>query len=98
MVTWRHSTLTLTELSFRAALPVATVTEMVELGIIEPVRREPDWHFDEQVVMVLTRASRLHRDLGIDWNGVALALELLNEVENLRAENASLRQQLARFL
>ena len=98
MVSWQHSTLTLTELSHRAALPVATVTEIVELGIIEPLHREPDWSFDERVVVVLTRATRLHQDLGIDWNGVALALELLEEVKSLRTENAMLRQRLARFL
>ncbi len=35
------SRLTLTELSRRVALPVATVTEIVELGIIEPDSHDP---------------------------------------------------------
>lgn len=91
-------TLTLRELSHRVALPETTVTEIVELGIVEPAVVDDDWHFDEQVIMVVTRAARLHRDLHIDWSGVALALELLDEVESLRLENERLRQRLARFL
>lgn len=91
-------TLTLTELSRRVALPVATVNEIVEVGIVEPQVIAGDWHFDEQVILVITRAVRLHRDLDIDWGGVALALELLDEVERLRRENRQLRQRLERFL
>jgi len=91
-------TLTLTELSHRVALPVTTVTEIVKLGIVEPEVVDDDWHFDEQVITVVSRAVRLHRDLDIDWCGVALALELLDEVEALRLENEHLRQRLARFI
>jgi len=74
------------------------VVDIVEVGIIEPMQHGDDWHFDEQVVLLVTRASRLHQDLGIDWNGVALALQLLEEVESLRRENQRLRQRLERFL
>lgn len=91
-------TLTLTELSHRVALPVTTVTEIVEVGIVEPEVIGGDWHFDEQVILLISRAARLHQDLDIDWGGVALALELLDEVEQLRRENRRLRQRLARFL
>ncbi|ASK33977.1 chaperone modulator CbpM [Alloalcanivorax mobilis] len=97
MSSWQNGTLTLSELCHRVALPRTTVVEIVEVGIIEPVRHGNDWHFDEQVVLLVTRACRLHQDLGIDWNGVALALELLEEVASLRQENQRLRQRLQRF-
>ncbi|HCE40907.1 chaperone modulator CbpM [Alloalcanivorax profundimaris] len=92
------SRLTLTELSRRVALPVATVTEIVELGIIEPDSHDPHWLFDETVTVIVTRAARLHRDLAMDWSGVALALELSEENRRLRRENAALRRRLERFL
>ena len=90
--------LTLTELSRRVALPVATVTEIVELGIIEPQARDPHWLFDETVTVIVTRAARLHRALAMDWSGVALALELIEDNQRLRRENAALRRRLARLL
>ena len=34
----------------------------------------------------------------LDWPGIALALRLLDEVDELRAENRYLRQRLARLL
>ena len=91
-------TLTLTELAHQVSLPETTLTEIVELGIIEPYRVDHDWRFDEKVILVLSRASRLHRDLGIDWEGVALALELLDEIDTLREENRRLRRRLTRFV
>ncbi len=48
--------------------------------------------------MIVTRAARLHRDLAMDWSGVALALELSEENRRLRRENAALRRRLERFL
>jgi chaperone modulatory protein CbpM len=80
-------------------LPSTTVIEIVEQGIIEPVGEGPDsWSFSTQMIVVTKKAQRLHRDLGIDWSGIGLALTLLDEVEKLRAENKCLQRQLEKFL
>jgi chaperone modulatory protein CbpM len=80
-------------------LPSATVIEIVEQGIIEPVGEGPDgWFFSTQMIVVTKKAQRLHRDLGIDWSGIGLALTLLDEMEQLRAENECLQRQLEKFL
>ncbi|EJT84701.1 hypothetical protein PPS11_18714 [Pseudomonas putida S11] len=42
------------------------------------------------------RAAKLHQELELEWEGVALALELLQEVQQLRSENSMLRQRLGR--
>ncbi|WP_309137207.1 chaperone modulator CbpM, partial [Escherichia coli] len=42
--------------------------------------------------------SRLQRELELDWQAVALVLDLLSEVEQLKDENHSLRSRLERFL
>ena len=80
-------------------LPHTTVIEIVEQGIIEPTGEGPDsWSFSTQMIVVTKKAQRLHRDLGIDWSGIGLALTLLDEVEKLRIENRCLQRQLEKFL
>ena len=80
-------------------LPGTTVIEIVEQGIIEPAGEGPDsWSFSTQMIVVTKKAQRLHRDLGIDWSGIGLALTLLDEVEKLRVENKCLQRQLEKFL
>jgi len=75
------------------------VIEVVEHGIIEPEGNGPDsWTFDTQMITVTKKAYRLHQDLGIDWSGIALAISLLDEVEQLRMENDKLTRRLKRFV
>lgn len=73
--------------------------QVIELGIVEPPGNSPDdWVFDVNMLSVLRRAQRLHRQLEVSWPGIALALQLLDEVEQLQAENRRLRQRLQRFI
>lgn len=82
-----------------ADLPADCVIEIVEHGIVEPLGRTPeDWLFDAQAPVLAKRAARLHAELELEWEGVALALELLEEVQQLRSENDMLRQRLGRFV
>lgn len=74
------------------------VIEIVEHGIVQPSGRTPeDWLFDDRAPVTLKRAVKLHQELELEWEGVALALELLEEVQHLRSENTMLRQRLGRF-
>mgnify|MGYP000663432915 FL=1 len=80
-------------------LPAAFVIEIVEHGILEPQGRQPDeWLFDSAALSIARRAVKLHHELQMEWDGVALALDLLEELEQVRAENRMLRQRLGRFL
>lgn len=59
---------------------------MVEEGIIDPLGGEPaQWRFKAVSIGRVRRARRLEQDLGVNLAGVALALDLLDEVERLRA-------------
>ncbi|TRX76298.1 chaperone modulator CbpM [Pseudomonas mangiferae] len=74
------------------------LVEIVELGILEP--REPDvepWSFDETALILARRAVRLKQDFELDWPGIALAIRLLDELEQVKRENRRLRQRLERF-
>ena len=82
-----------------AGIPATYVIEIVEHGIIEPQGRTPDvWRFEDYELAIAQRATKLHHDLEMEWEGVALALDLLEEVQQLRAENQRLKQQLGRFV
>jgi chaperone modulatory protein CbpM len=81
--------LTLAELCQACRLSAEEVIELVEEGIVEPQgRTATDWRFQGIYVRRVYRAVRLHRDLGVNWPGAALALDLLEEIEALRARLA----------
>jgi chaperone modulatory protein CbpM len=61
------------------------VIQLVEVGVIEPRGSEPaDWRFAGQAVWRIERALNLQRDLDVNLAGAALALELLDEIDQLR--------------
>lgn len=75
------------------------VIEIVEHGILEPQGAQPkDWRFNDYELTLAKRAAKLRRDLDLEWEGVALALDLLEEVQQLRAENRMLKQRLGRLV
>lgn len=67
-------------------LPAEQVFELVDEGIIEPQGREPArWRFRGVAIRRVRRVQRLERDLGLNLAGAALVLDLLDELERLRA-------------
>lgn len=77
--------LTLVEFARACSVHAGWVLELVEEGIIEPAGREPDaWRFGGASLARARRAARLERDLGINLAGIALALDLIDELESLR--------------
>jgi len=82
-----HTEFTLGELCRLCRVHGEFVVELVEEGIVDPRGRDPRrWRFTGVSVRRVRRAVRLHRDLGLNLPGVALALELLDEIDRLRRE------------
>lgn len=76
---------TLDELSRACAVKTEFISLLVEEGIIEPLDKDPErWHFSGVSVQRVRTAIRLQNDLGINLPGAALALDLLDEIANLR--------------
>jgi len=91
--------LDMTEFCEAADLTDVYVIEIVEHGILEPQGGPPrEWRFTDYELALAKRAAKLRRDLELEWEGVALALDLLEEVRELRAENRMLRQRLGRLV
>lgn len=81
-----------------AELSQQSVLEIIDHGIIEPSGPTPEqWLFDAHALAIAKRALRMQRELEIEWAGIALALQLMDELEQLRAENNQLRRRLSRF-
>lgn len=60
--------------------------ELIEYGVLEPLDEQPGhWRFRGVSVRRVRSAVRLERDLGVNLSGAALALDLLEEIERLRA-------------
>jgi chaperone modulatory protein CbpM len=90
--------ITTQELCQRVDLNPETLVGIVEHGIVEPEGEQPEqWTFSVDYVCTIRRATRLHRDLGIDRAGVAVVLDLLEQRERLRRENEMLQRRLRRF-
>lgn len=82
-----------------ARLSRETLGELIELGILEPSETQADrWSFDMTALTAARRALSVKRDFELDWPGTALALHLLERLEQLKRENRLLRQQLRRFV
>ena len=78
--------LTLGELSRACAMHAEWVMELVEEGIIEPLGGDlAQWRFSPRALYRARTVRNLQRDLGVNLSGAALALELLEEIEALRA-------------
>ena len=81
-----HTTLGLRELSSACAVQADYIIELVEEGVIEPVSyRRRRWQFTGESLTRARRAVALQRDLGLNLQGAALALDLLEELDRLRA-------------
>ena len=77
--------LTLTELSRACSSSAELVIELVAEGVLEPAgQKQAQWRFSGSSLLKARAAIRLQHDLSINLAGVALALDLLEEIETLR--------------
>lgn len=81
-----EETVTLEFLAETCRVEKQWVVELIEYGALEPLDPErPQWEFPAVVIKRVRRAARLRRDLELGPAGVALVLDLLDQIEELRA-------------
>lgn len=98
-MTEHYIELSLSDICHAVRLQEPAFVELVEHGIIKPIgKNRTEWCFDLTMVSIAKRALRLHRDLELEWEAVALIVELIEERDRLRSENEQLAQRLHRFL
>ena len=93
--TLQPTQLTLDELCRTCAVHAGYIVELVQEGVIVPALVAGDssapetWRFNSLHVRHTKVAWRLQHDLDINLPGAALALQLLDELESLRAQMAA---------
>lgn len=79
--------LSLSDLAHRGSVHIEIIIELVEEGVLEPQGRSPEqWRFTGPDLLRLHRALSLQRDLEVNLPGIALALDLLDELDELRTK------------
>jgi chaperone modulatory protein CbpM len=79
--------LTTSELGRLCTVEIQRIVELVEEGIlIVDSEAGGEWRFAPSSLRRARTAIRLQRDLGINVSGVALAIELLDEIAALRRQ------------
>jgi DNA-binding transcriptional MerR regulator len=71
----------------------ALVERLMALGLVDPAATTPEPLFDAATVLRLRRIVRLRRDLGVNWVGIGVVLDLLAKIEALEQEIARLRSR-----
>ena len=79
--------LTVRDLSRMCAVEDCHIVEFVEEGVLEVVDGgTTEWHFSGAALRRARLAIRLERDLELNLAGLALALQLMEELDRLRRE------------
>lgn len=80
-----HFRLTLVEVCRICKVSAEEVIALVNEGVVEVEGKEPStWRFNALAFERLRIALRLERDLGVNLEGAALVIDLLEELNRLR--------------
>ncbi len=81
-----HISFTLTELCRACRADSVTLIALVDEGVLEPAGSGPgDWRFSGPALRRARCALRLAHDLDLGLAGAALVLDLLDDIEALKA-------------
>ncbi len=95
IVVEEYDHISLVKLCRYCALPAESIIKMVERGVIDPIDTSlsyTHWQFSSTSLLRIQTALRLQRDLEVNLAGAVLALELLDEIKQLRQEVAYLQR------
>jgi chaperone modulatory protein CbpM len=78
--------LTVKDLCRMCSVDERHIVEFVEEGVLQVVDVHSEWHFTGTALRRARLALRLERDFELNLAGVALAIDLMDELERLRRE------------
>lgn len=82
-----HPIFSLDELSYATGVSPEIIQEMINYGVIEPTgHSETSWRFNEEHLRRIKMARHLQQDLEVNLAGIALVLELMDQMANMRVQ------------
>lgn len=87
----RGSFLALSEVARLLGVHPSLIDRLTALGLIDPVETFPEPCFDVSTLLRIRSILRLRHDLGVNWAGVGVILDLLERIEQLEREIARLK-------
>jgi chaperone modulatory protein CbpM len=94
----KESYLTLEELCEVCGIEIELMQDFISNEIIKPSGDSPEqWVFDLVQLQRIQTALRLQRDFEVNIAGAALALDLLEELQKLRAQTQILEKYFAKL-
>jgi chaperone modulatory protein CbpM len=78
--------LDLTAFAAACGTEVEFVRSLVDEGLVRPVVDQPSWRFGGEELTRVRRILRLQRDFEANLQSVAVMLDLMDEVDRLRAQ------------
>ncbi|MGA2224513.1 MAG: chaperone modulator CbpM [Syntrophobacteraceae bacterium] len=82
-----YSSHTLTEVAYRTGLHPELIDRFISLGLIEFTGNSDDGEpfFDSEVIPLIRRILRLRNELGVNYAGIGVILDLISRLEVLEA-------------
>ena len=85
--------LTIDDLCSTCGLSREKIVTYIAEGVIEPSGDAAvEWRFSQTTVVEVHRARRLEHDLGLNEAGIALAFDLMSQIDDLKRRLAHLEQ------
>jgi hypothetical protein len=92
----RRSLLPVGEVARLAGIDPDFVARLMDLGLLDPVETTPEPFFTVSAVLRIRRIMRIHHDLGVNWAGMGVVMDLLAKIDDLEHEVARLRHELSK--
>lgn len=78
--------LTLHEVSIVCHIPENTLQSFIEYEIIHPIKKENEIKLSVQQLKRIQKAQRLQKDLEVNLSGIAVILDLLEQMDDLQRQ------------
>lgn len=91
----KNEELSLKEICERCVIDAETIIRFVDQGIVDPYgENHSEWTFTALGYLRIRKALRLQKDLALNDSGVALAIDLLERLQEANKEIIFLRKRL----
>ncbi len=81
-----HHALELDSFALACGADVEFVRSLVDIDLLQPLTIEGQWHFSGEALTRARRIRRLQRDFEANLETVAVIIDLMDEIERMRAQ------------